>query len=122
MRSYHDPQDPHLCDEACEGKVTVTDPTHPLYGRVLKMLSMARLPDAVRYCRLELSAEQSVYVAIASTNLHPSPPREPTILTLDAMAALVATFQTLPVSKRRKRAADSRNLDPSARKRSRHHR
>jgi hypothetical protein len=67
------------------------------------------LPDAVRYCRVELAPEQSVYIPLLSTNLHPAPPRPPTVLTPDAIAALVAAFRTLPVALRSKRATRHRS-------------
>ena len=93
-----------LVTQECEGQVTVTDPTHPLFGRVLTLFGAARLPGHVRYCHVEVLPGQYGYVAVASTNLSTRLRPEPTVLTLRSLEELVATFQALPAARRRKNA------------------
>jgi len=53
--------------ESCETQITITDPCHPLFGRVFKLADTAQGAERVRYCHVELSAGQYV--------LFPSPAR-----------------------------------------------
>ena len=82
-----------LVTEECEGQVTVTDPCHPLYGRTLKLLGLARLPGYVRHCQVEILPGRIAYIPVASTNLSTEPRPEPTVLTGAALEELVAAFQ-----------------------------
>ncbi len=93
-----------LVTQVCEGEITVTDPTHPLFGRKLKLAGMARLPGHVRHCHVELLAGHFAFVPVASTNLSEAPRPHPTVLTLNSIKELVATFQTLAIVRRRKNA------------------
>jgi hypothetical protein len=70
----------------CEGHVTVTDPGHPLYGRVLSLVGLAHLPGHVRHCQVELAPGQIGYIPVASTDLSTQPRPEPTALTHSAVA------------------------------------
>jgi hypothetical protein len=105
-----------LVTEACEGQVTVTDPTHPLYGRTLTLAGLARLPGHVRHCQVEILPGQYGYVPVASTNLQTTPRPEPTVLTLTAVEELVASFQVLGITRKVSHATTpkSRGLGPSA--------
>ena len=84
----------------CEGQITVTDPGHPLYGRVLKLAGLAYLPGHIRHCQVELGPDQFAYIPVRSTNLSSEPRREPTVLTATAVAELVATFQAVATARR----------------------
>jgi hypothetical protein len=82
-----------LVTEVCEGEITVTDPGHPLYGRVLKLVGLACLPGHIRHCQVELLTDQIAYIPLRSTNLSTEPRSEPTVVTATAIAELVAIFQ-----------------------------
>ena len=94
----------HVGEEACGTVIEVTDPTHPLFGRQCKLLSVTRSPDSVRHCCLEVAPDRLRYVPLASTSLNCSPRPEPTILTLDAVAELLQACKTLRIPRRRKNA------------------
>ena len=90
--------------EECEGQVTVTDPGHPLYRRVLKLAGLASLPGHIRHCHVEIFPEQYGYVPVACTDLATEPRPEPTLLTVPALEELVATFQALRRARRHNHA------------------
>ena len=110
-----------LVTEVCEGQVTVTDPGHPLYGRVLSLVGLAHLPGHVRHCQVEIAPGQIGYIPVASTDLSNQPRPEPTVLTPSAVAELVAAFQAMPAARRTSHATNtqSRRVDPDARPRAR---
>jgi hypothetical protein len=110
-----------LVTEVCEGQVTVTDPSHPLYGRALKLVGLAHLPGHVRHCQVELAPGQFVYIPVTCTDLSNQPRPEPTVLTSSAVAELVAIFQAMPAARRKNHATNtqSRRVDPTARQRTR---
>jgi hypothetical protein len=105
----------------CEGEITVTDPTHPLFGRVLKLAGLAYLPGHVRHCQVEILPDQFCYIPVASTDLAAVPHPLPTLLTVAAVEELVTTFQAMGVAKRRPHAnhSQSGNLDASTQQRAR---
>ena len=84
----------------CEGQVTVTDPGHPLLGRILKLAGFAVLPGHVRHCQVEIFHDQYAYVPVCSTNLSQEPRPEPTRLTATAIAELAAIFQAVTPARR----------------------
>src|SRR5262249_55523843 len=57
-----------LVTEECEGQVTVTDPGHPLCGRVLKLVGLASLPGHIRYCQVEILPDHYGYVPVSCTD------------------------------------------------------
>jgi hypothetical protein len=108
----------------CEGQVTVTDPGHPLFGRVFKLAGLAQLPGHVRPCQVETAPGQFGYLPVRSTDLSTQPRPQPTILTSSAVAELVAVFQAMPTARRTKHATNtqSRRVDHHARQRTSGHR
>jgi len=105
--------------QECDGQITVTDPTHPLFGRNLKLAGMARLPGHVRQCQVEVQPGQYGYVPVASTDLSTEPTRERTLLTVSGIQDLVAIFQALPTVRRTNHATGhkSRRVESSTAKR-----
>jgi hypothetical protein len=93
-----------LVQQECDGEITVTDPKHPLFPRRLKLAGIAKPPGCARQCQVELQPGQYRYVPVASTNLSSELIAQPTLLTLDALQQLIATFQALPNVRRVKRA------------------
>jgi hypothetical protein len=89
-----------LVTEVCEGEITVTDPGHPLYGRVLKLIGLAYLPGHVRHCQVELFKDRIAFIPFRSTNLSLEPRSESTVVTATAIAELVAIFQAVPKVRR----------------------
>ena len=108
-----------LVTQECEGRVAVTDPTHPLFGQEFRLLGLARLPGHVRHCQVEILPGQYGFIPVASTSLRTEPRPAPTILTLISIADLVATFQALNKPRRVGHAAKhkSERLEPSLAKR-----
>ena len=86
-----------LVTEECEGQVTVTDPSHPLYRRVLKLAGLASLPGHIRYCQVEILPDRYGYVPLSCTDLSTKPRPEPTLLTVTALSVfgLTAYFLSL---------------------------
>ena len=91
-------QDAHT---ACEGEIQVTDPTHPLFGRTLKMVGLANLPGHVRHCQVEIRSDQIIFIPVACTHLSSEPRPLPTLLNPAAVAELVAIFQAARVAAKR---------------------
>jgi hypothetical protein len=69
----------------CEGEVTVTDPSHPLFAKTFKLVNVAVVPGHVRQCHVELFPGVYGRIPVSSTNLSAVPRPEPTILTLPAL-------------------------------------
>ena len=99
-RANLDPRNTPLTTEVCEGQITVTDPTHPLFGRTLALVGLATLSSRVRHCQVALESGQVVYVPVASTDRCVIPRPEPTLLTAEAVARLLAVFDAIPVAQR----------------------
>ena len=110
-----------LVTEVCAGEVTVTDPTHPLFGKTLRLSGLATLPGHVRHCHVEVRPGYYVYVPVASTD-HASFPdfdSPKSVLTKQAILDLVATFEsasTLKRSKRERRAKSKPVAKPKRRR------
>ncbi len=102
--------------EECEGQITITDPAHPLFGRVLRLAGIAYLPGHARHCQGELLPGQFGYIPVACTDQSPAPRPEPTVLTRDAVAELVAAFQAIPTARRDKhgKRTQSTRVDPTS--------
>jgi hypothetical protein len=112
-----------LVTEECEGHVTVNDPSHPLYGRTLKLSGLACLPGHIRHCQVEVLPGQIAYIPVASTDLSTEPRPEPTVLTLAALEELVASFQAVRRRRRNHEAhPKSPGLDTPGTKRARRRR
>ena len=92
----------------------MTDPTHPLFGRVLRLTGLAYLPGHVRHCQVELLPDQFSYVPVASTSLAAATAPLPTLLTVAAVEELVATFHAMRVAHRRCHATHSQSGDLDA--------
>jgi hypothetical protein len=107
--------------EECEGEVTVTDPTHPLFGRTLKLSGLARLPGHIRHCQVEILPGQFGYIPVHCTDLSTEPRPEPTILTVAAIEELVAAFHADRTGRRNRHAPRPQppRLDPPGSKRAR---
>lgn len=90
-----------LVTEVCAGEVTVTDPAHPLFGRVLKLSGLATLPGHVRHCHVETRAGCYGYVPVASTNRATNVARRPpeSVLTAEAIADLLTLFEAESISR-----------------------
>lgn len=99
----------------------VTDPTHPLFGKNLKLAGIASLPGHVRHCQVEIAPGQYGHIPVASTNLFTGPRPAPTVLTLTSIQDFVATFLALPTARRGKHATShkSRRVGPSVAERAR---
>jgi hypothetical protein len=82
-----------LVDEACSSEVTVTDPTHPLHGRTLRLVGTASPPRMGRCCMVEVFDDVCAHVPIACTNLAPRIQRVPTVLRVDAIRELVKVYE-----------------------------
>jgi hypothetical protein len=111
-----------LVTEECEGQVTVTDPGHPLFGRIFKLSGIARLPGHVRHCQVEVLPGLVAYIPVASTDLSTEPRPEPTVLTVAAVEALVAAFQAVSTGRRGNHAPGTKpaSLGTPAQRRTRH--
>src|SRR5689334_5520309 len=71
-------------------QITVTDPTHPLYGRNFPVVSMTSGRHGTAYAYVDDRNGTVLRVSIMATNLHPAPLDLPTSkLTLDAIRDLV---------------------------------
>jgi hypothetical protein len=110
-----------LVTEVCEGEVTINDPGHPLFGRVLKLSGFAYLPGHVRHCQVEIFPDQYAYIPVRSTNLSQEPRSQPTLLTATAIAELAAIFQAVKPVRRSSHAKrkQSPRLGATARQRTR---
>jgi hypothetical protein len=120
-REKHSQRNTPLVTELCEGQITVTDPAHPLHGRVLKLVGLACLPGHIRHCQVELCPDQIAYIPVRSTNLSAEPRPEPTIVTATGIAKLVATFQAVAKVRRANHGhgKQSARLGATARQRTR---
>ncbi len=78
----------------------VTDPSHPLFGRVFQLVGLARLPGHVRHCQVEIFPGRFGYVPVASTNLGGNPPELRAVLSQTAIEQFVATFQAVALERR----------------------
>src|SRR5690242_12877496 len=75
------------------------------------MLSgLARLPGHVRHCQVEVLPDLIAYIPVASTDLSTEPRPEPTVLTVAAVEALLATFQAVRSGRRGDHAADPKPM------------
>ena len=108
-----------LVTEECTGLVTITDATHPLFGRVLNLAGFAYLPGLARHAHVEIFPGHFGYVPVACTNLSAEPRPPSTVLTVSAIAELVAAFQARRIARRAKYANDrqSQRLESAARQR-----
>ena len=120
-RANHSQRNAPLVMEVCDGQVTVTDPGHPLFGRVLKLSGFACLPGHVRHCQVEIFPDRFTYIPVRSTNLSQEPRPAPTLLTASAIAELAAIFQAEGLTRRPSHAKrkQSAGLGAAARQRTR---
>lgn len=82
-----------LVDETCDGKITVTDPTHPLHGRTFRLVGMASPPRMGRCCTIEKLPGIYGQIPIASTNFAKESKRALTVLRGDAVGRLVQLYE-----------------------------
>jgi len=110
-RANPNPHNTPLVTEVCAGEITVTDPTHPLFGKAFKLSGLATLPGHVRHCHVEIRSGCYGYVPVASTNLSDVPVfRSPkSILTKEAIADLLTLFQSASTPGRSKREPHSKS-------------
>ena len=101
-----------LVIQECEGKVTVTDPGHPLFGKTFMLSGLARLPGHVRHCQVEVLPGLIAYIPVACTDLSAEPRPEPTVLTVAALEALLAAFEAVRSGRRSNHAADPKPAHP----------
>ena len=108
-----------LVSEECEGRVTVNDPTHPLFGRVLTLAGFAYLPGHVQHAQVEIAPGHFSYIPIACTDLSREPRSTPTVVTANAVAELIAAFQAMRIARRAKHAEhnQSQRVEATARQR-----
>jgi len=97
-----------LVTEECEGHVTVTDPRHPLFGKILKLAGVAYLPGHIRHCQVEILPGQFGHVPVSCTNLSTSPRPEPTLLTLAVIEELLAVFDAVGIARRRRHGSSTK--------------
>ena len=111
--------DTPLGEEVCEGQITVIDPRHPLFRRMLKLVSFAYLPGHIRHCQVELGPGQFTFVPVVSTDLATTPLPPPTLLTATAIVELVTAFQAMDIARRARHAKRDRSqrLGTTARQR-----
>ena len=73
--------------------MTVTDQTHPLYGRTFRLVGLARPPRMGRCCMVEKLPNVYGHIPIACTNFAVSPKRMPTVLRVEAVERLVLVYE-----------------------------
>ncbi len=69
----------------------MVDPTHPLFGRRFRLVSVTRALHSGGFARVEYRPGITMHLPLSVTSLEPVPPRRarPTKLTPEALAALV---------------------------------
>jgi hypothetical protein len=70
-------------------ELTVTDPTHPLFGRRFPVRSMGVPEHGAIYVSVVYRDTMTLRIPLAATNLTAPQPGSPTKLTLDAVLELV---------------------------------
>ena len=71
-------------------KVTVVDPTHPLFGRSFKILEWRNSPGTAGFVFVEYQHLTRLYIPIDATNLAFVPPISVTKLTCESIVALTS--------------------------------
>jgi hypothetical protein len=71
-------------------EITITDPTHPLYGRSFPLISVSGLRHGNGHAHVDDRGRAVLRIAIVATSLHPAPPAIPrSKLSLEAIRDLV---------------------------------
>jgi hypothetical protein len=74
--------------------MTVTDPSHPLYGRSFALASAAGATFGRVYIHVPYRGDVFLKISAAATNLYPAMPRRPSSkLSIDAIRSLIREFK-----------------------------
>src|SRR5581483_7492482 len=113
----HNRHNTPLHGDVSREEITVTDPTHPLFGRTLKLIQITTFSARGRCCWVELLPQVSASIPLACTDLATEPRPQPTLLTLQAIEQLVAVFQATAVAGRASHEKDPQSaaLDAASR-------
>lgn len=78
-------------------EITVTDPSHPLFGRCFPLLSTTSQPHKLDYVLVAYREHMVLRIPVAATNLAPPRPTLQTKLTLEAITALITLAEQCEV-------------------------
>src|ERR1700676_3765596 len=78
-----------------DDEITITDPAHPLFGQTLKLVFCTVAPQHADRCLVEVFPHYTAWIPLRCTERAAEPGPQPTVLTAQAIAELVATFQAI---------------------------